>query len=166
MATTAQPGHRPDRDDDRLDRPRHCCCATSSSTSSAARPARCREYVAQRAHGLRPRSTCPTRRSRSWSSRSSRSAVTCIALMRTRLGKAMRAVSDNPALSASSGMRVDGVISSVWILGAALTGLSGVLLAVNSQVNFHDGLQAAAPGVRRASPSVASAPSGARSSAR
>ena len=62
--------------------------------------------------------------------------VTCIVLMRTRLGKSMRAVSDNPALSASSGMRVDGVISQVWILGTALTGLSGVLLAVNSQINF------------------------------
>lgn len=67
--------------------------------------------------------------------------VTCIALMRTRLGKAMRAVSDNPALSASSGLRVDGVISSVWILGTALTGLSGVLLAINQQVNFQMGFQ-------------------------
>ncbi len=67
--------------------------------------------------------------------------VTCIALMRTRLGKAMRAVSDNPALSASSGMRVDGVISAVWILGTALTGLSGVLLAINQQVNFQMGFK-------------------------
>lgn len=67
--------------------------------------------------------------------------VTCIALMRTRLGKAMRAVSDNPALSASSGLRVDGVISAVWILGTALTGLSGVLLAVNQQVNFQMGFK-------------------------
>ena len=62
--------------------------------------------------------------------------LACILLMKTRLGKAMRAVSDNPALSASSGMKVDGVISAVWILGTALTGLAGVLLAVNSQVNF------------------------------
>ena len=67
--------------------------------------------------------------------------ITCIALMRTRLGKAMRAVSDNPALSASSGMRVDGVISSVWILGTALTGLAGVLLAVQDQVNFQMGFK-------------------------
>lgn len=67
--------------------------------------------------------------------------VTCIALMRTRLGKAMRAVSDNPALSASSGMRVDGVISAVWILGTALTGLAGVLLAINQQVNFQMGFK-------------------------
>jgi branched-subunit amino acid ABC-type transport system permease component len=65
--------------------------------------------------------------------------VTCLALMRTRLGKAMRAVSDNPALSASSGLRVDGVISAVWVLGTALTGLAGVLLAVQQQVNFQMG---------------------------
>ncbi|MCY7401222.1 MAG: hypothetical protein LH477_09715 [Nocardioides sp.] len=62
--------------------------------------------------------------------------VVCVVLMKTRLGKAMRAVSDNPALSASSGMQVDRVINSVWVMGTALTGLSGVLLAVNSQVNF------------------------------
>jgi branched-subunit amino acid ABC-type transport system permease component len=65
--------------------------------------------------------------------------VTCLVLMRTRLGKAMRAVSDNPALSASSGLRVDGVISAVWVLGTALTGLAGVLLAVQQQVNFQMG---------------------------
>lgn len=68
-------------------------------------------------------------------------AVVCIALMRTRFGKAMRAVSDNPALSASSGMRVDSVIRNAWILGTALTGLSGVLLAVNSQVKFDMGFK-------------------------
>ncbi len=62
--------------------------------------------------------------------------VTCVVLMKTRLGKSMRAVSDNPALAASSGMQVDRVISAVWILGTALTGLAGVLLAVNSQINF------------------------------
>ena len=62
-------------------------------------------------------------------------------LATTRLGKAMRAVSDNPALSASSGMRVDGVINRVWILGTALTGLSGVLLALDRQVNFQMGFK-------------------------
>lgn len=63
----------------------------------------------------------------------------CIAMMKTRMGKAMRAVSDNPALSASSGMRVDSVIRNAWILGTALTGLSGVLLGLNSQVSFQNG---------------------------
>jgi len=62
--------------------------------------------------------------------------IVCIGMMKTRLGKAARAVSDNPALSASSGLRVDGVISAVWILGTALTALAGVLLAVNQQINF------------------------------
>ncbi|MFT4189161.1 MAG: branched-chain amino acid ABC transporter permease [Aeromicrobium sp.] len=66
-------------------------------------------------------------------------ALVCVGLMKTRLGKATRAVSDNPALSASSGLRVDGVIRSVWVLGAALSALAGVLLGVNSQVNFLSG---------------------------
>lgn len=68
-------------------------------------------------------------------------AVVCVALMRTRLGKAMRAVSDNPALSASSGMRVDSVIRNAWILGTALSGLAGVLYAINSQVKFDNGFK-------------------------
>ncbi len=68
-------------------------------------------------------------------------AVTCVAMMRSRLGKAMRAVSDNPALSASSGMRVDSVINAAWVLGTALTGLAGVLYAVDGQVNFQMGFK-------------------------
>lgn len=67
--------------------------------------------------------------------------VVSLVLMKTRLGKAMRAVSDNPALSASSGMRVDGVISWAWILGTALAGLSGVLLTINSTLNFELGFK-------------------------
>lgn len=62
-------------------------------------------------------------------------------LMTTRLGKSMRAVSDNPSLAASSGMRVDGVISNAWILGAGLTGMSGVLLGVQNQVVFDMGFK-------------------------
>jgi len=68
-------------------------------------------------------------------------AIVCVALMTTRMGKAMRAVADNPALAASSGMRVDGVITSVWVLGTALTGLAGVLLAVDRQVHFQMGFK-------------------------
>lgn len=66
-------------------------------------------------------------------------AAVCLAMMKTRLGKAMRAVSDNPALSASSGMRVDSVIRDAWILGTALTVLAGVLLGINSQISFQNG---------------------------
>ncbi|MDQ3095355.1 MAG: branched-chain amino acid ABC transporter permease [Actinomycetota bacterium] len=43
-----------------------------------------------------------------------------LALQRTRTGKAMRAVADNPALAASSGINVERVISVVWVGGAAL----------------------------------------------
>ena len=50
-------------------------------------------------------------------------------LLRTRIGKATRAVSDNPSLASASGIDVDRVIRIVWVLGAALAGLSGVLWA-------------------------------------
>jgi neutral amino acid transport system permease protein len=62
-------------------------------------------------------------------------------LLRTRLGKATRAVADNPALASASGIDVDRVISIVWISGAALAGLSGVLLGIAQQVNFQMGFQ-------------------------
>jgi branched-chain amino acid transport system permease protein len=50
-------------------------------------------------------------------------------LLRTRLGKATRAVSDNPALAAASGIDVDRVIRIVWVMAGALAGLSGILWA-------------------------------------
>ena len=50
-------------------------------------------------------------------------------LINTRIGKATRAISDNPSLAAASGINVDGVVRIVWILSAALAGLSGVLWA-------------------------------------
>ncbi len=50
-------------------------------------------------------------------------------LLFTRVGKATRAISDNPSLAAASGIDVDRVVRIVWILGAALAGLGGVLWA-------------------------------------
>ena len=50
-------------------------------------------------------------------------------LLRTRIGKATRAVSDNASLAAASGIDVDRVIRIVWVTGAALAGLSGILWA-------------------------------------
>ncbi len=50
-------------------------------------------------------------------------------LLRTRIGKATRAVSDNPALAAASGIDVDRVIRIVWIMAGGLAGLSGILWA-------------------------------------
>jgi branched-subunit amino acid ABC-type transport system permease component len=64
-----------------------------------------------------------------------------LALQRTRMGKATRAVADNPALAASSGINVDRVISVVWIGGAALAGLSGVLLGMTQGFDFQIGFK-------------------------
>lgn len=50
-------------------------------------------------------------------------------LLRTRIGKATRAISDNPSLAAASGINVDSVVRTVWILSAGLAGLSGILWA-------------------------------------
>ena len=48
-------------------------------------------------------------------------------LQTTRIGKAMRAVADNRDLAESSGIDVDKVILVVWIMGAGLAALGGVL---------------------------------------
>ncbi len=50
-------------------------------------------------------------------------------LLRTRIGKATRAISDNPGLAAASGINVDRVIRIVWVLSAALAAVAGVLWA-------------------------------------
>ena len=67
--------------------------------------------------------------------------ATIIALQRTRIGKATRAVSDNPALASASGIDVDRVIRVVWIAGAMLAGLAGILLGLAQGVNFQMGFQ-------------------------
>ncbi|MUK03367.1 branched-chain amino acid ABC transporter permease [Vibrio cholerae] len=50
-------------------------------------------------------------------------------LLRTRIGKATRAVADNPALAAASGIDVDRVIRIVWVIGGMLAALGGILWA-------------------------------------
>lgn len=64
-----------------------------------------------------------------------------VALQTTRIGKATRAVSDNPALAASSGINVDRVISVVWAVGAGLAGLSGVLLGMTQGFDYQVGFK-------------------------
>ncbi|MCI2176257.1 ABC transporter permease subunit [Bifidobacterium psychraerophilum] len=48
----------------------------------------------------------------------------------TRLGRATRAVSDNPALASASGINVEQVVRVVWIISTALAALSGVLIGI------------------------------------
>lgn len=51
-------------------------------------------------------------------------------LLKTRLGRATRAISDNPALAAASGIRVASIIRLVWALATGLAALGGILLAL------------------------------------
>ena len=55
-------------------------------------------------------------------------------LQKTRLGRAMRAVADSRDLAAASGIDVDRVILAVWVGGAALAALGGVLQGVSETV--------------------------------
>lgn len=50
-------------------------------------------------------------------------------LLRTRTGKATRAVADNRSLASASGIDVEAVTRIVWVAGGALAGLSGILWA-------------------------------------
>ena len=60
-------------------------------------------------------------------------------LTRTRIGKATRAVSDNPSLAAATGIDVERIIRIVWIVASALTGLAGVLYGLQFQANWLTG---------------------------
>lgn len=62
-------------------------------------------------------------------------------LLYTRVGKATRAVSDNPALAAASGIDVDGVIRIVWVIGTMLAALSGILFGLTQGMDFQLGFQ-------------------------
>lgn len=63
------------------------------------------------------------------------SVVTMIAihvlLTYTKLGKAMRAMSDNPTLARSCGINTELVTNFTWLLSGFLGGLAGVVLALN-----------------------------------
>jgi neutral amino acid transport system permease protein len=65
-----------------------------------------------------------------------------LVLTRTRIGRATRAVSDNRALAAASGIDVDRIIRLVWTVSMGLAGLSGVLYAlVNGGIQWSTGIQ-------------------------
>ncbi len=67
--------------------------------------------------------------------------LTTFWLLRTKAGKATRAVADNPALASASGIEVEKVISTVWVLGAGLAGFSGVMIGLQSGVSWYMGFQ-------------------------
>jgi branched-chain amino acid transport system permease protein len=63
-------------------------------------------------------------------------AATVAWLLKSAMGKASRAVADNPALASASGIDVEKVISTVWMLGAGLAAYAGVIMGMNQGVQF------------------------------
>jgi branched-chain amino acid transport system permease protein len=52
-------------------------------------------------------------------------------LTRSRMGKAMRAVSDNPDLARVAGVSIESVVLTTWIIAGALAAAGGTLLALD-----------------------------------
>jgi branched-chain amino acid transport system permease protein len=50
---------------------------------------------------------------------------------RTRLGRAMRAVAENPSAAALMGVDINGVISITFMLGSALAAVAGIMVSAN-----------------------------------
>jgi branched-chain amino acid transport system permease protein len=68
-------------------------------------------------------------------------ALVGLMLTRTRMGKAMRAVSDSVDLAESSGIDVNRVTLSVWIVGAGLAALGGVFMGAVEAVDWQMGFR-------------------------
>src|SRR4029078_11541416 len=60
--------------------------------------------------------------------------------LRTRTGKAIRAVSDNPDLASTTGINTDRIILIVWVVGAGLAGLGGILLGLEHEGRWDVGV--------------------------
>jgi neutral amino acid transport system permease protein len=59
-------------------------------------------------------------------------AAVAALLRHTRLGKQMRALSDNPDLAETTGIDTDRVVVITWIFSGALAGLAGVLVVAST----------------------------------
>lgn len=60
-------------------------------------------------------------------------------LSRSRTGKAVRAVSDNPTLASSTGIDTQKIIRIVWFAGGALATIGGIFRGLDEQVGFDMG---------------------------
>ena len=62
-------------------------------------------------------------------------------LNRTRLGKAMRAMSDNPDLARVSGINTDAVVKVTWVIAGSLAAIAGTMLSLDvslkPDLSFH-----------------------------
>ena len=53
---------------------------------------------------------------------------------KTKIGKAWRAVADNPILAAACGIDVESVINLAWLIAGALAGIGGLFWAMRTQI--------------------------------
>jgi branched-chain amino acid transport system permease protein/neutral amino acid transport system permease protein len=60
--------------------------------------------------------------------------VLYIFLQRTKMGKALRAMADNPDLARVSGIPTERMTSLTWMIGGGMTATSGILLGLDSQI--------------------------------
>jgi branched-chain amino acid transport system permease protein/neutral amino acid transport system permease protein len=61
-------------------------------------------------------------------------AVVYLLLFRTKMGKAMRAMSDNADLARVAGIDTEQVVMWTWIIGGALAAVAGILLGIQSNM--------------------------------
>ena len=62
-------------------------------------------------------------------------AAVHVLLTKTKIGKAMRAMSDSPELARLTGIDTERVIRATWAVGAATAAAAGVFLAIDSHVD-------------------------------
>ncbi|MEU4388519.1 branched-chain amino acid ABC transporter permease [Promicromonospora sp. NPDC023805] len=63
-------------------------------------------------------------------------------LTRTRIGRATRAVSDNPALAAATGINPDKIIRIVWTMSTGFAGLAGLMYGLSvGTFSWNTGMQ-------------------------
>ena len=55
-------------------------------------------------------------------------------LTRTKTGKAMRALSDDPDLARITGINTERIVAWTWVLGGCLAGAAGVFLGMDTQI--------------------------------
>lgn len=66
-------------------------------------------------------------------------------LSRTKIGKAMRAMSDSPELAKLTGIDTEKVIRMTWIVGGALATAAGVFLAIDTHIDTNMGFKMLLP---------------------
>lgn len=67
--------------------------------------------------------------------------LVALLLQQTKIGTAIRAVSDNPDLAEASGIDVRRVILAVWILAGVLSAFGGVLFGLDTVVSWNMGFK-------------------------